>query len=256
MAEDDNGHVDWGDHETDDDLGTNSEISGELIPGTYTIEVTSSNFTTIGTYTLVVRDIGTDAIETICDKMGHQYPAVFPGPTHGYDTPNDWVAKMIRVGGDDCVGRCGGKCPDTNAVSCGKYRYTRDCLNHDVCAGEYWHLDPRCNRIVDSADDDCISAPDCAGDHYVRQPFASSCGSKAPCYSTIQNAIDAAVSGSKIKIQAGVYSEKFILNTSKSLTLQGGWDSDFTKQTPNWTFIKAPKANQGSLTLQMVTIRP
>jgi len=82
------------------------------------------------------------------------------------------------------------------------------------------------------------------------------CGGKTPCYTSIQEAINAAGKGSEILIAQGTYSESIILNTSKSLTLKGGWNSSFTTQTSNTTFIKAPKAPQGSLTLQMVTIRP
>ena len=82
------------------------------------------------------------------------------------------------------------------------------------------------------------------------------CGGRSPCYTSIQDAINAASSGSAIRITQGTYIESIVLNESKSLTLQGGWDSSFTTQTSNTTFIKSPKAPQGSLTLQMVTIRP
>jgi phosphonate transport system substrate-binding protein len=73
---------------------------------------------------------------------------------------------------------------------------------------------------------------------------------------SIQAAINAAGTGSIVRIAQGTYTELFILDTSKSLTLQGGWNSAFTAQTPNTTIIKAPSVPQGSLTLQMVTIRP
>ncbi|MBC8458446.1 MAG: right-handed parallel beta-helix repeat-containing protein [Deltaproteobacteria bacterium] len=82
------------------------------------------------------------------------------------------------------------------------------------------------------------------------------CGDKTPCYSSIQGAINVASTGSVIKIAQGTYSESFVLNEAKSLTLQGGWNSSYDAQTSNTTFIKAPKAPQGSLTLQMLTIRP
>ncbi|MBC8420654.1 MAG: hypothetical protein H8E10_18880 [Desulfobacterales bacterium] len=84
----------------------------------------------------------------------------------------------------------------------------------------------------------------------------ASCGGNIPCYASIQDAVHAAATGAAILIEAGAYTESIILNESKSLTLQGGWDSSFSTQTSNTTFIKAPKAPQGSLTLQMVTIMP
>ncbi len=82
------------------------------------------------------------------------------------------------------------------------------------------------------------------------------CGDKTPCYDSIQAAINAAGAGAAIRIAQGTYDESITLTTSKSLILQGGWNSAFTSQTSNTTFIKAPKANQGSLTLQMLTIKP
>ena len=102
---------------------------------------------------------------------------------------------------------------------------------------------------------------------YLRLPISSdvgfvnkndaACGGNSPCYTTIQNAIDAATTGTSIRIAQGTYTESITLNESKSLTLQGGWDSEFTIQTPNKTIItQAPKAPQGSLTLQMLSIKP
>ena len=85
---------------------------------------------------------------------------------------------------------------------------------------------------------------------------SGNCGGRSPCYSTIQAALNIAGDGALIKVGIGTYRESITLNASKSLTIQGGWDSSFSTQTSNTTFIKAPKAAQGSLTLQMVTIRP
>ena len=82
------------------------------------------------------------------------------------------------------------------------------------------------------------------------------CGSKKPCYSTIQGALNAAQSNSTIKIARGTYPDIFSLTVSKAITLSGGWNDVFTSQSANSTFIKAPKAPKGSLKLQMLTIRP
>jgi pectin methylesterase-like acyl-CoA thioesterase len=82
------------------------------------------------------------------------------------------------------------------------------------------------------------------------------CGDKGPCYDSIQKAINNANSGSLILIAGGTYSESISLNTSKSLTLQGGWDFSFTFQTSATTLRNAPKAPQGSLTLQNLNIKP
>ncbi|MDQ1237929.1 MAG: large repetitive protein [Thermodesulfobacteriota bacterium] len=84
----------------------------------------------------------------------------------------------------------------------------------------------------------------------------STCGGNTPCYASIQEAVDLANTESTIRIAQGTYSEVFSLDESKTLILTGGWDVTFTSQAPNTTIIKAPGAPQGSLTLQMMTIRP
>jgi len=84
----------------------------------------------------------------------------------------------------------------------------------------------------------------------------ASCGGQSPCYTSIQDAVHGAGTGSTIRIAQGTYDESVVLDESKILTLQGGWDGSFTTQTANTTLIKAQKAPQGSLTLQNVMIRP
>jgi hypothetical protein len=82
------------------------------------------------------------------------------------------------------------------------------------------------------------------------------CGGKFPCYTSIQDAINAANTDCDIRITQGSYLESITLRASISITLQGGWNSSYTTQTSNTTFIKSPQAPQGSITLQMVTVRP
>jgi len=68
------------------------------------------------------------------------------------------------------------------------------------------------------------------------------CGGKAPCFSSIQNAIELAASFTLINISAEIYPEDVILDDSKVLMLEGGWDSTFTAN-PSSTTIR------GSLTI-------
>jgi hypothetical protein len=82
------------------------------------------------------------------------------------------------------------------------------------------------------------------------------CGGKKPCYASIQAAFNDASEGSIIKIAQGTYNESPVLNQNRSLIIQGGWNSTYTSQTSNATIIKAPKAAQGSLRLQEITIKP
>ena len=59
---------------------------------------------------------------------------------------------------------------------------------------------------------------------------SGSCGGNTPCYTTIQEAIDAAGFAAIIKITEKVYNEDLSIDTSNDLILQGGWDSTFTTQ--------------------------
>ncbi len=97
-----------------------------------------------------------------------------------------------------------------------------------------------------------ISAPT---NVYVDQSDAT-CGGKSPCYTSIQQAINAVTTESTVNIAQGTYQEYMGLNASKSVILKGGWDALFTSQTPNSTFIRSPEVNQGSLTLHMLTVKP
>ena len=60
---------------------------------------------------------------------------------------------------------------------------------------------------------------------------SGSCGGNTPCYDGIQDAIDAAGSGDTIKISRDALSQAITLNVSKTLTLQGGWNPEFTART-------------------------
>ena len=73
-----------------------------------------------------------------------------------------------------------------------------------------------------------------------------SCGGNTPCYETIQEAMDAGSSGTTIRIAEGIYNEDLILDTSKAITLQGGWDSAFT--------VRSSSSTVGSITVSNGTI--
>ena len=73
-----------------------------------------------------------------------------------------------------------------------------------------------------------------------------SCGGNTPCYETIQEAMDAGNSGTIIRIAEGIYNEDLILDTSKAITLQGGWDSAFT--------VRSSSSTVGSITVSNGTI--
>lgn len=82
-----------------------------------------------------------------------------------------------------------------------------------------------------------------------------SCGGSAPCYTSIQSAINVAQSGSVIRVSKGSYNENPAAS-NKTFTIQGGWNSSFSSQTANSTFIKSPSVFNGSLKFQMISFVP
>jgi hypothetical protein len=72
-------------------------------------------------------------------------------------------------------------------------------------------------------------------DNFFYVESTGSCGGKTPCYSTIQAAINATVSGATIKIANGSFDEDVTISGSSNLVLSGGWDSTFTTQPANST---------------------
>ena len=81
-----------------------------------------------------------------------------------------------------------------------------------------------------------------------------SCGGKTPCYSSIQTAINAAGTGTAIRIGQGTYSEAITLSTSKSLTFQGGWNSLFTTQSSTST-VNSMTIGDGSVIVDKLVIQ-
>lgn len=87
-------------------------------------------------------------------------------------------------------------------------------------------------------------------------PNDDTCGGNRPCYTSIQQAIDATDTGKTIRIAGGTCTEALELNESKALTLSGQWNNAFTDQTGDLTILNALKAPKGSLTLQNIKIVP
>jgi len=77
----------------------------------------------------------------------------------------------------------------------------------------------------------------------------SSCNGNSPCYTTIQPAIEAASSGSVIKIRAGTYAENISLNSSNNYTLQEGGDSSLVTAT-----LMPPSAFEAENVIEKMTI--
>jgi len=85
------------------------------------------------------------------------------------------------------------------------------------------------------------------------EPFGS-CGGNTPCYSTVLAAVDAATSGATIKIAEGTYDENLNLNSSKEVTIQGGWDSTFTTQSSTST-VNSLTISNGAITVDNLVVQ-
>ena len=84
--------------------------------------------------------------------------------------------------------------------------------------------------------------------------ISGNCGDKDPCYDSIQKAIDAANTGAVILIAQGTYDESLVLNESKSLTLQGGWDTTFTTRS-SYTTVNAITITNGTVAVEKLVIQ-
>jgi len=84
--------------------------------------------------------------------------------------------------------------------------------------------------------------------------ISGDCGEKTPCYAYIQEAIDAASTGSVILIAQGTYDESIVLNEPKALTLQGGWDSTFTTQS-SYTTVNSIIISNGTVVAEKLVIQ-
>ena len=67
----------------------------------------------------------------------------------------------------------------------------------------------------------------------IRYVASGGCGSVSPCYTTIQEAVDASQSGDEIRVAAGLYpiqpGNDQVVHIDKDLTIQGGYT------TSNWS---------------------
>ena len=79
------------------------------------------------------------------------------------------------------------------------------------------------------------------------------CGGKYPCYATIQEAVNAAGSGSTIKIAGGSYNEDVTLNTDKDLTFKGGYNSTFSNRFSE-TNLRTMTISNGTAVVDRLTL--
>ena len=134
-------------------------------------------------------------------------------------------------------------------------------------------LDP-IENFMDYSDDDCMnhftddqsiridnmvelykpSLISCTSSDSLYVSSDGSCGGNTPCYTTVQAAVNAASTGTTIKIFQGTYSENVTLSTSKQVTLSGGWNSSYTSQS-SISFVSSLVRSAGSLIAKRVGVQ-
>lgn len=80
------------------------------------------------------------------------------------------------------------------------------------------------------------------------------CNSHEPCFSFIQDAIDAADSVTLIKVTEGTYEEDVVIDQPKKVTIRGGWNSTFTTRI-SATIIKSMRISDGTVRTEYQVIR-
>jgi hypothetical protein len=174
----------------------------------------------------------------------------------GYNNSNGPETPFVLSGRPDLVGVNGGvievKIPFSIVGRPSKlYRFSGEVV--DCCVANWTTMD----------ETHCVSHLTIAGP-YLSTLFVSSngdCGTKEPCYSRIQDAIDDAPTGSVILVKQGTYEESISLGSAKTLLVKGGYNSAYNQQTADTTFIRGLvqttiQASSGSLKFEMLTIKP
>ena len=89
-----------------------------------------------------------------------------------------------------------------------------------------------------------ISRCVCGGpvEHYVEP--SGVCGTKTPCYTTIQAALNAAADGDTVQAAKTLAAEEPVWSKTGTVTISGGWKTDFSGQDGT-TSMYAPKATGG-----------
>ena len=80
------------------------------------------------------------------------------------------------------------------------------------------------------------------------------CGGKTPCYTSIQEAVEAATDGTIIKVVQGNYGEDVTLTTNKTLILHGGYDSTFETQSLSTTVKGSMLIKNGKVKVRNVFV--
>lgn len=118
-----------------------------------------------------------DSSRSLCAKMGARVQGSYPLISTTFSFPFTEVVGndkyKAKVGGEQCLARCGGGCVDsvTGANGFGKNAYSQDCLDHDICVGRRGNGE-FCNFIFSDAANDFFATP-CSHDLVLQNMVVS-----------------------------------------------------------------------------------
>ena len=81
------------------------------------------------------------------------------------------------------------------------------------------------------------------------------CGGKSLCFKIIQDAIDSAQSNTVIEISQETYLEDVIFDDPKVVTLQGGWDTNFTSNSSYTTINGSITITHGTMIIENIILK-
>ena len=131
------------------------------------------------------------------------------------------------------------------------YEYTGTFTDSTICSGT-WYL---YNNYCDGSGNGTWNATNNTVSPQLFVASDGSCNGNTPCYSTIQSAIDSAATGSTINVTSETYIEDVVLDASKDLTLQGGWNLTFTAQSSNTTIAGSMTISNGTVTVENIVLQ-
>jgi hypothetical protein len=114
--------------------------------------------------TKALGDSSSDTSQSLCAKIGNKvqgsYPLISSTLSFPFAEVDGTESYKVRVGGEQCLGRCGGDCVDSvvGVTGFGKNSYARDCLDHDICALRRGETSSACNFIFSDASNDFFSS--------------------------------------------------------------------------------------------------
>jgi hypothetical protein len=83
---------------------------------------------------------------------------------------------------------------------------------------------------------------------------ANVCNGHNPCYPNIQNGIAHASAPSIIEITEGTYNENIVLDVDQEITLQGGWDTNFTSSSSYTTINGSITITNGTMIFEYIIL--